>query len=129
MFRILSALLVYSIYAVAQENTATITGQALDASGAAVPGVRVAARNLQTGIQRAALTAETANFTIPPLPIRTYAITADKDGFKRYVRTGVLLEVDQHARVDVQLQVGAATESIQVTAEVALTQTDTSSVG
>jgi hypothetical protein len=129
MFRILSALLVYSIYAVAQENTATITGQALDASGAAVPGVRVAARNLQTGIQRAALTAETGDFTIPLLPIGTYEITADKDGFKRYVRTGVLLEVDQHARVDVQLQVGAATESIQVTAEVALTQTDTSSVG
>jgi hypothetical protein len=129
MSRKLSALLVYSIYAVAQENTATITGQALDSSGAAVPGVRVVARNLQTGIQRTTLTAETGDYTIPLLPIGTYEITADKDGFKKYVRTGVVLAVDQRARVDVQLQVGAATESVQVTAELPLTQTETSSVG
>src|SRR5215471_4367559 len=129
MSRILSALLVYSIYAVAQENTATLTGQALDSSGAAVPGVHVVARNVQTGIQRTTLTAETGDYTIPLLPIGTYEITADKDGFKKYVRSGVVLAVDQHARVDVQLQVGAATESIQVTGELPLTQTETSSVG
>jgi hypothetical protein len=129
MSRILLALVVFSLAVLAQENTATITGQATDASGAAVPGARVLARNLQTGTQRSTVTGETGDYTIPLLPIGTYEISVEKEGFKKYVRTGILLEVDQHARVDLQLQVGAASESIQVTAELALTQTDTSSVG
>src|SRR5216683_3151804 len=114
---------------IAQENTATISGQVLDASGAGIPGARVVARNLQTGIERATVTNDTANYTIPLLPIGTYDITAEKDGFKRTLQTGIALAVDQHARIDFKLQVGAASESVQVTAEVPLTQTDTSSVG
>jgi len=113
----------------AQENTATITGQALDASGAAIPGARVVARNVETGIERATLTAETGDYTFPLLPIGTYEVRADKEGFKRYIQSGLVLQVDQRARVDFQLQVGAASESVQVTAEAPLTQTDTSSVG
>ncbi|HEY2016407.1 MAG TPA: TonB-dependent receptor [Bryobacteraceae bacterium] len=113
----------------AQENTATITGQALDASGAAVPGARIVARNVETGIQRATVTADTGDYTIPLLPIGTYEVSADKNGFKRYIQSGLVLQVDQHARVDIQLQIGAASESVMVTAEAPLTQTDTSSVG
>jgi hypothetical protein len=115
--------------ATAQENTATITGQAIDASGAAVPGARISARNIQTGLERQTLTSETGNYTIPLLPVGSYEVSAEKDGFKRNVQTGIVLQVDQRARVDVQLQVGAASESVQVTAEVPLTQTETSSVG
>jgi len=92
----------------AQENTATITGQALDASGAAIPGARVVARNVETGIERATLTAETGDYTFPLLPIGTYEVRADKEGFKRYIQSGLVLQVDQRARVDFQLQVGAA---------------------
>ncbi len=115
--------------AAAQENTATITGQATDPSGAGTPGAVVSARNVQPGLQRQTVTAETGNYTIPLLPVGTYEISAVKDGFKRNVQTGIVLQVDQRARVDFQLQVGAASESIQVTAEVPLTQTETSSVG
>jgi hypothetical protein len=120
---------VLCLAAVAQENTATITGQALDASGAVVPGAHVAARNVLTGLERQTLTNETGTYTIPLLPVGTYDIRAEKDGFKRSIRTGVVLQVDQRARIDVQLQVGAASESVQVTAEAPLTQTETSSVG
>src|SRR5229473_2745302 len=95
---------------IAQENTATISGQVLDASGAGIPGARVVARNLQTGIERATVTNDTANYTIPLLPIGTYDITAEKDGFKRTLQTGIALAVDQHARIDFKLQVGAASE-------------------
>ena len=115
--------------AAAQENTATITGQVIDASGAAVPGARISARHIQTGLERQTLTSETGNYTIPLLPVGSYNVSADKDGFKRNVQTGIVLQVDERARVDVQLQVGAASESVQVTAEVPLTQTETSSVG
>ena len=115
--------------AAAQENTATVTGQVIDPSGAGVPGAAVSARNVQTGLERHTVTAETGNYTIPLLPVGTYEISAVKDGFKKDVQTSVVLQVDQRARIDFQLQVGAASESIQVTAEVPLTQTETSSVG
>ena len=120
---------VLCLAASAQENTATITGQALDSSGAVVPGARVVARNVLTGLERQTLTNETGTYTIPLLPVGTYDISAEKDGFKRSVQTGFVLQVDQRARIDVQLQVGAASESVQVTAEAPLTQTETSSVG
>jgi hypothetical protein len=113
----------------AQENTATISGQTIDSSGAAIPGTRVSARNVQTGLERQTQTTETGDYTLPLLPVGTYDISAEKDGFKKSVQTGIVLRVDERARVDIQLQVGASTESIQVTAEIPLTQTETSSVG
>src|SRR5258706_8419485 len=115
--------------AAAQDNTATITGQAIDPSGAGIPGAAVSARNVQTGLERQTVTGETGNYTIPLLPVGAYELSAVKDGFKKNVQSGIVLQVDQRARVDIQLQVGAASESIQVTAEVPLTQTETSSVG
>jgi hypothetical protein len=111
------------------QQSATIAGQVLDASGAGIPAARVVARNTQTGIERATTTNETANYTIPLLDIGEYEVSAEKEGFKRFVQSGVTLQVDQHARIDFKLQIGAASESVQVTAEAPLTQTDTSSVG
>ena len=114
---------------VAQDTTATIAGQVQDASGAGIAGARVTARNVQTGLERSMVSGESANYTLPLLPIGTYDVSAEKEGFKKLVQTGVVLQVDQHARVDFSLQVGATNDSVQVTAEVPLTQTDSSSVG
>ena len=113
----------------AQDNTATISGQVLDATGSAVPGARVKAHSPQTGLERATTTAETGNYTLPLLPLGAWEVTVEKDGFKKSVQTGITLQIDQRARVDFQLQVGTASESIQVTGEMPLTQTDTSSLG
>ena len=112
-----------------QENTATIAGQIIDSSGASIPAARVVARNIQTGIERETTTGETGNYSIPLLPIGAYDVSVEKSGFKKSIQTGITLQVDQHARVDFTLQIGAASESVQVTADVPLTQTDTSSVG
>ncbi len=114
---------------IAQETTATIAGQVQDASSAGIAGAKVTARNIQTGLERSVTTSENANYTIPLLPIGTYEVSAEKANFKRVVETGIVLEVDQHARVDFKLPVGAATDSVQVTSDVPLTQTDTSSEG
>ena len=113
----------------AQETTATVAGQVQDATGAGIAGARVTARNVQTGLERTTTTTESANYTLPLLPIGTYDVSAEKDGFKKMVQTGVVLQVDAHARVDFNLQIGTASDSVQVTAEVPLTQTDSSSVG
>ncbi len=112
-----------------QENTATITGQVQDTSNAGVIGAKVTARNVQTGLERTVLTNESANYTVPLLPIGTYNLAVEKEGFEKIVQTGVVLQVDQHARLDFKLTVGATTNTVQVTAEVSLTQTDSSSTG
>ncbi len=113
----------------AQENTATITGQVQDSSGAGIQGAVIKARNTQTGLERSVTTNENAIYTLPLLPIGTYDVASEKQGFQRLVKTGVTLQVDEHARVDFSLQVGATTSTVEVTADVPLTQTDSSSVG
>ena len=115
--------------ATAQENTATITGEVQDPSGAGVAGATVTARNVQTGLERSVVTNETANYTLPLLPIGNYDVSTEKQGFLRMIKTGIVLQIDQHARVDFMLQVGATSSTVQVTADVPLTQTDSSSVG
>src|SRR5258708_4075155 len=99
--------------AAAQDNTASITGQAIDPSGAGVPGAAVSARNVQTGLERQTMTGDTGNYTIPLLPVGTYEISAVKDGFKKNVQTGIVLQVDQRPRTDSQLQVAPPSSTTQ----------------
>ena len=113
----------------AQQNTATISGRVLDSSGAAVPGAMVVARNVETGLERPAITDETGAYTIPLLPIGPYDVSGELAGFKKAVKTGIVLQVAQQARLDLVLEVGQQSETIEVTAAVPLTQTETSSVG
>ncbi len=72
--------------AMAQTPTATVTGQVRDASGAAIPGVRVSARNVQTNIEREAVTSENGDYTIPLLNIGEYQDVGRKAGLQE-VRT------------------------------------------
>jgi Carboxypeptidase regulatory-like domain len=115
--------------AFAQTPTATVTGQVRDASGAAVPGVRVSARNVQTNIEREAVTSENGDYTIPLLNIGEYQVSVEKQGFKKAVKTGLILQVDQKARLDFTLEVGQVSESVEVAAATSLIQTDSASVG
>ena len=130
VFRLLAAVLTLGTAALfAQESNASISGQVLDATGSVVPAARVVAHNLRTGQDRVATSSDSGNYTLPLLGLGGYEVSAEKAGFKKSVQTGITLQIDQRARVDFQLQVGAASESIQVTGEMPLTQTDTSSVG
>jgi hypothetical protein len=113
----------------AQTPTATISGQVRDASGAAIPGVRVSAKNVETNIEREAVTSDNGDYTIPLLNIGSYRVSVEKQGFKKTVQNGVVLQVDQKARLDFTLQVGQVSESVEVTAATSLIQTDSASVG
>ena len=113
----------------AQENTATITGQIVDSTGAGVVGASVTARNVQTGLERKVVTNETANYTLPLLPIGSYTVTAEKMGFEKIVQTDINLQVDQHAELNFSMRVGTTSNTVQVTAEIPLTQTESSSTG
>src|SRR5258708_2602880 len=93
------------------QQTATIAGQVQDTSGGGIAGARVTARNVQTGLERNAITSDGADYTLPLLPIGTYDVSAEKEGFKKLVQTGIVLQVDEHARVDFKLQIGATSDS------------------
>lgn len=113
----------------AQAITGTILGSVTDASGAVLPGVTITAINTGTNQARTTITNESGVFSLPSLQIGTYRVEAELTGFKKEIRSGVTLQVDQRARIDFVMQVGQVSETLEVTAEAPLVQTDDSSVG
>ena len=111
------------------QTTAVLNGTISDASGAVVPGVSVTVTNAETGIQREAVTDSTGSYDIRLLPPGTYNIAVKKDGFRQLTRESVLLEVNQVARIDFTMQLGAVTEAVEVSASAPMLESSNSSVG
>jgi hypothetical protein len=115
--------------AVSQEVSAGITGRVSDPSGASITGASVTAKDLDRGTNWPTKTNDDGIYAFPRIPPGRYELKVEASGFKTYVNSDVALEVNQRARVDVPMQVGATTESISVTGEAPLLQTDTTQVG
>jgi Carboxypeptidase regulatory-like domain/TonB-dependent Receptor Plug Domain len=115
--------------AFAQQTTATLLGTITDASGATVPGVIVQASNLATNVMRETSTDASGAYSIPNLAPGNYKVTAAKSGFQSARVENVTLQVEQVARLDLRLEVGNVTETVDVSATSGLLQTETSSVG
>src|SRR5919202_5901764 len=112
-------LLLYACLAVgasAQGNNASLTGLITDTTGAVVPNASVTIKNKATNVETTATTDGSGYYTFASVPVGTYTLTAERQGFKRVVLEDVKLEVGQKARVDTVLEVGAVNESITVTA-------------
>ncbi|MBM3749185.1 MAG: hypothetical protein FJW34_25770, partial [Acidobacteria bacterium] len=107
-----------------QTPTATITGRVEDLTGAAIPGAKVSILNVNTGLVRSVECDENGAFTFPNLAPGQYELTAEKTGFQKLRQTGVQLQVDQAARLTLQLQVGSVSESLEVRAELPLINTE-----
>src|SRR5215831_3188108 len=113
----------------AQSVTATLVGAVRDQSGAAVPKAALELTTLDTNVKRALLANESGDFTIAGLAPGTYRLVVSQQGFKQTVVDRIELLVNQTARVDVVLQVGAVAESVEVTGASPLVASETSSVG
>jgi hypothetical protein len=113
----------------AQEVRATITGTVSDPQGSVIVGARVVARNLANGAIAEATTNESGLFVAPFLPIGKYHVTASMQGFKSALRDNIELRVGDRIQLNFTLEVGAAAETITVSAETALLDTATSSNG
>ena len=111
------------------QTTASLNGAIVDSSGAAVPGARVALANTDTNLRRDTVTDGEGLYTFPLLPPGSYSLTVQKDGFKQISREAFRLEVNQAARVDLTMQVGAVSETVEVTGAAPLLNSTTSSVG
>jgi hypothetical protein len=110
-------------------QNAQITGRVTDSSQAAVPQVAIVVTNVETQAVRRSVSNDVGVYTIPQLPPGLYEVSARKDGFRTATRTGLRLIVDQVATLDLALEVGAVAESIEVSAQAALLDQQTSSLG
>ena len=122
MFRILlaAALLVSSggssAFAQSQAANGSIEGTVADDSGGVLPGVTVTVTNTDTGAVRAVVTNESGLFRAPLLPLGTYTVSAELEGFKKFEQVGISLAAGQTVTVNVELSVGALTETVTVSA-------------
>src|SRR2546422_1437393 len=114
---------------IAQVDRANIVGTVSDPSGANVEGAKVVIRNLATDQSVEVTTDSSGAYAANLLRIGTYSVTVERQGFKKAVEPSVEVGVNQVVRVNLRMQVGAVTESVEVTGAPPLLQTETSSLG
>ena len=100
--------------AAAQVTTATIVGTITDSSGAALPGATVTARNVDTGFNRTVPSNEVGAYRLEFLPIGTYVVEVTLSGFQTVNRSGIVLNVNDTARVDAAMSLGGVAETVTV---------------
>lgn len=110
-------------------GTATITGAVTDSTGAAVPGARVTVTNTESGLVFTSVTTGEGTYYVPNLNPGPYMVKIESQGFKSYVRNGVVLRTAEQPRIDVALEIGSLSESVQVTGAPPLLETETSISG
>jgi hypothetical protein len=113
----------------AQEYRSTLTGRITDPAGSGVPDAKVTATKLDTNQNIPTVSGPEGFYTIPQLLPGTYEITAEVKGFKKYVQTGIELASTARLAVDIQLTLGATTESVTVTSDAPPLQTVSASAG
>src|SRR5215813_4776997 len=112
-----------------QVATAELSGTVIDATGAAVPNAKVTARNVATNIERSTVTGTTGSYIVPLLQPGDYILSVEAPGFRKLVQRGISLQINQQAQIDLTLQVGQVSESLEVTAQAPLLQSESSSLG
>ena len=122
---VVSLLLVPS--AVLAQGTADIVGRVTDTSGGVLPGVNVTAENIATKNVRTTVTSETGDYSFNLMPIGTYTVRIELQGFQTVSSKAVLTTGDR-IRVDARMQVGSLSETLIVTGESPLLQTDTATL-
>ncbi|MGH9451727.1 MAG: TonB-dependent receptor domain-containing protein [Terriglobia bacterium] len=120
-----AAFLPLSLYA--QQTGAAVTGHIYDPSGAVVVGAKITAKSATTGAAYTAESNSTGLYQIPFVMPGPYVFTVQKTGFRQVIQTGVTLTAGQQATLDFKLQLGAIAQSVQVTANAALLQSETGS--
>ncbi len=113
----------------AQQGSATISGIVTDPQDSTVPGARIEVRSLDTGAVFNTASNERGIYTAPGLAVGRYSVKVERDGFKKAVRSGITLQVNQNAQVNVVLQLGQLAEVVEVVAEAPLTDSTSATIG
>lgn len=126
---VLAAAIVLAASAPAQTTSSEILGTITDRTGAAVPGAKVTAVRTSTNETRVAHTSQTGDYTFPAAEIGTYHLTVEMSGFQKATVSDVRVETQQKTRVDIKLELGEITQSVEVTAQAVALKTDDATVG
>ncbi len=113
----------------AQNETADVLGTVKDARSSVIPKATVTLINQETGIESKTISDENGNFLFSQVKVGKYTVTAEAAGFSKAVATDIAVDVSARQRVDLTLQVGAVTESVNVTGAAAALETDSSEHG
>src|SRR5436309_7061317 len=111
------------------QATAQISGAVRDQSGAVLPGVEVTATQTDTGVKRTTVTNETGYYVLPNLSLGAYRLEAVLPGFRTFVQSGIVLQVNGNPTMNIALQVGQVSEQVEVQANAGLVETRSVSVG
>src|SRR5580693_39546 len=113
----------------AQLTTSTIYGRVTDANSGTIAGAEVAITNTDTNLSRTAQTNAEGEYRIELLPVGNYKIEVAAAGFKRFVRSGIALEVNVPARVDALLKLGDVNQTVTITGAISLINTSSPEIG
>jgi hypothetical protein len=112
-----------------QEFRATLSGRVVDQSNAVVPGVALTLTNVDTNVSLSTVSTENGSFVFPPLIPGSYRVTAELAGFKRFVRDGIVLRVQDKVDLAIGLEVGDVSTSVEVQQQLSQIQTATATIG
>src|SRR5262249_11617962 len=129
MHRILVGLFLLAAEAFGQGASGSITGTLKDSSGAIVANSRVIVRSAESGREWSTVTNDAGIYNVPALPPGQYSLVVEVPGVKRMVTNAIRLEVNQTARIDLTLEVGAVAETVEVKDLAPLLQTESTQLG
>jgi hypothetical protein len=115
--------------ALAQEARGTLLGRVSDPSEAVIAGAKVEAINVDTGVRFSSVTSSTGDYVFPLLIPGSYSVTVENPGFKKYTRTGIVVRVNDQMTINVTLEVGQASQTVEVQADSPLLDTSAASIG
>ena len=115
--------------ALAQLGTATISGSVTDSTGASIVGAGIRVVSAETGFRRETKANDLGQYNLPGLTPGRYELTVEMSGFKKSEHKGLVLQVDQNARIDVTLEVGQVTEVVEITGQAPLIESTSAALG
>ena len=114
---------------VSAQVTAQLSGTIADSSGALLPGVEITATNTATNTARRTISNETGSYVLPNLPLGPYTLEATLPGFSVFAQRGIVLQVGDSKVINVVLQVGQLTETVEVQSDALLVETRNTGIG
>ena len=112
-----------------QGATAQISGTVKDQSGAVLPGAEITATQTQTGATRMTLSNESGSYALPNLPVGPYKLEVMLPGFRTFVQSGIVLQVNSSPEINAVLNVGQVSETVEVQANAAMVETRSTGIG
>ena len=128
LFRQLALVVAAAAIVSAQGNTGSILGSVTDSSSAVIPNAKMTITNKSTGVKAETTSDSAGNYLFNFLQPGVYRVDAEVSGFKRFQRDNVSLEMTRQLRIDVAMETGQLTESVSVTAQTPLLETETGSL-